>query len=147
MVVLFFLIVPSHPDSQIAPSIKLDGDGQIPVSQVVPGNWDVVCPIVEMASPERLVAEAKHENFAPATVGDQSTRRLFDGESGLVTISVERREYALFKVYDSDRGLIRTNGGMTTDQQCLPFSNAVLKRRQTHWTDGWLYLTLEGSPL
>lgn len=116
----------------------------MPVSRVVPGTWDVVCPIVEWASPEGMVAEAGHEDFEHAAVGDQTTGRLFEGESGLIVINLERREYALFLVYGSDKIVVGTNGGKTAVQQCLPFSTAILKNHETRWPE-WTYLTLEND--
>ncbi|ATU94085.1 hypothetical protein BLM14_20090 (plasmid) [Phyllobacterium zundukense] len=113
------------------------------VSEIILGEWDIVCPITETTRPRNVLSELGYGSFDFSKRGNVSRDILFDGETGLVLINLRDLTYSLFLVFDRDKIEIIPSYAKGK-HVCWPYSSATLVRNRIS-TGNWLYLSLLGA--
>ncbi|WP_271894216.1 hypothetical protein [Candidatus Phyllobacterium onerii] len=143
LVSLFIFSMYHVENSLIASKIGAQYFERKAVSEIIGGQWDIVCPITETTRPRNVLSELGYGSFDFSKRGNVSRDILFDGETGLVLINLRDLTYSLFLVFDRDKiAMIPTYA--KGKHVCWPYSSATLVRTGIS-TDNWLYLSLVGT--
>jgi hypothetical protein len=131
-------------DSAIAQKIDRSNFREERISHIIPGDWDIVCPIDGYARPSHVIDEAGYPDLTFSPSGNSERQILSDDESGVIVINRKARKYSIFLFSYYDKTSLIPEIGKGQFAPCFSFEKTMLAKTSLA-NDGWQHLALRES--